>query len=780
MIKAIGLYLSYSKHDGRSTYNKISSRSSCLVVVSPGYEIAANILERRIDNEEAWNRIFIWVADACKTDSCIINDRAGHLLSLLESCSALQEEHNLHFSNLVPKITKHAVDMMEKSGQGRDTSCSCYILDKMCSRGFSEMVVETLLALYSCSGDHRTIYQSILKGFPQSGHGSKPFVTALLDQVSKMNPNLIRQNSSRAMVMRDFVPTAVWDTNTKVQLQLGDVLITKGSLHKESLSLLIEYLDLMRSNTTLVDDPVMMSLERAVTAWSSKDAVNRMTLYQQKALANFIIHSLRLISKDNLESREGFIPSVLKGISLYLGSPRESLRHIGMCIGNALSGILSPDKPPIFLEEGIENSILLDTSYIRVSSAQTSNPKKVVIEKQNDDIYDPDSDDETDSEFGYQEDLEEMDEKNPDRLLQLHEIVKLLNSNDDKWKDQLEAISLCSDLIKALPSELDLYAEALARGLIYCRLPNWANEEIENPNIKCFDEQRIDAILALVTMSPEKAGSCLIDVFYSASSNIEHRARSLQLLSRGAKSISMNCLSSSIENGERLKNSQHAAESKPELPGILLDWSAKLLCCCDKQKHGINLFGKDSHLLGCLLCTLGNFLEILCGSHEALYLATAVLKLVQSTTVKNHEELFVRRSALAAAAQSVSSVPSSSICLAMADNVVGVADGQGISATSKEFVALLDKGNLWFQDVIQNDSDHTCQKLGQGCTRLVELLTMDALDKYSKQYRQISSFDSAIKIHSLEALKSHQETICIQIPGKEIVKPEQNSSLQRL
>ncbi len=766
LIRSIGTYLSYSKHDRHSYSHRERRREiSRLVVVSAGYETAANILDRRLSHEGAWGRIFARLEESWKSDSHRIkNEGINDIVSLLESCSALKEEHSLHYGNLVATITEHVVARIESTiGECNTHSCCGYILDRICSRGFSELVVRALLRLYQDLTYEHMTFQNILKNFPEDGHGAKSFATELLGQIS-----LLKADQDKAAILIDFIPPCIWEKKIIVQLQLGDVLITKGRLQEDSLNLLVEYLYMLRLHPNIDEDPIMSSLERAVVTWSRRESISKLSLYQEKVLANFIIKSLSMISKDDLETRDNLIPRFLKGISEHLGSPQRILQQIGMCVGNALSSTLSSDKPPIFDEKGIKNIISLDGRDPDKAKEMLVLQQRVVVEDRNTDNFEPDSDDETDSEFGFQENLEDLDEQEPERVIQLQELVKMLSSGEDKWKDQLDAVSLSADLIQASPCELTLYAESLARGLMYCRVPEWANEEIDNPKMKGFEEQRMDALLDLLVVSPDRAGVCLIDIFYSASSNLEHRAKSLQLLSTGAKAISVR----SLPSGGKYNEHKHEISNNLELPRILLEWSSKLLLQCDKQQHGIDLFGKDTYLLGCLLCTLGNFMEILSGTQEALYLGTAVLKLALSDSVRNNAEVFVRRSALAATAQSISSVPTSSICVGVAGTFVGLTDGYlaetGVSATAKEFICLMNKLHTWFKSVEENEIDTTCQKLGQGGVRLVELLRMDALDEYSKQSRQSGSPTGTIQISSLKQLKSHKDSISIHIPSKEI------------
>ena len=138
--------------------------------------------------------------------------------------------------------------------------------------------------------------------------------------------------------------------------------------------------------------------------------------------------------------------------------------------------------------------------------------------------------------------------------------------------------------------------------------------------------------------------------FYSSGSNIEHRTKALQILSAAAK------------------------ELKSNEKGCILGWSAKLLGSVDRASHGIDLLGRDSYLLGCLLCTMGNFMESCAGTMDALYLGAAVIKLVLSDSVVANmkREAFVLRSGLAAAARAISSVPAASIATSVANDMLTV------------------------------------------------------------------------------------------------------------
>jgi hypothetical protein len=686
---AIGLYLSGSKYES-------SSKTVC--VVSPSYEIAADVLYSRIGCSSGWVEILEWIQHSNTAHE--LDSRMNRLTNLLESCSGLPHEHPLHYSNLVQVIARRVLDFK--------VVFMGHILDRLCSRGYSKWVAHALLDVYR-GEDGTAVLPVVLEAFPETRHGVKPFVTELLYQVSEV------QDRDQLAIMTYFVPADLWNRDLQVRHQLGDVLLTKGALRRSSLTLLVNYLyHISHYSGQMAKDALLLSLEKAVGVLGGPSGTNRLREYQEKVLANFVILCLSKLSKSTLETRGCLIPAILKFISLYLESPMQDQRCRAMCVGNALSCVLTPNLSAIFEEDGLEQSICLDSNEEKCLIESYCDPQMRVVFERRAAREELDSDDDTDSEFGPEENLEALDSGDPERHLRLQEIVKILGQSEDKnWKDQLEALSMSEGIIKASPDELDLYAESLVKGIMYMRLPGWLHRE-DNSDSKRFELHRLDALLSLVTQLPEDAGSRLIDIFYSPSSNIEHRMKSLKILSSSAKSMS-------AENG-------HVGK-------VILEWSSKLLSLCDKPRHGIDMFGKDTYLLGCFICTLGNFLESLQGLQEALYLGTAVLRLVLSDKVRNNPETFVRRSALAAAARSISSVPASSVCASITEDMALTGNGKGRAmgtVTSREFSGLLVPAKSWFQSIANDCDDSTSKMLAQGCSQHLQLLVLDAIEEHTK------------------------------------------------
>lgn len=261
-------------------------------------------------------------------------------------------------------------------------------------------------------------------------------------------------------------------------------------------------------------------------------ATNILSSYQQKILANFVVRSFGVLTRQDLERRGGLVPKMLKGIGLYLESPLPSVRKVGMCVGNALSAVLdergSEGKAVIFPEDDLADAIRLDDRDDDLETkrddardygwrSRTARLRVVVDRRRNWRDREPDSDDETssddasiDSEFGRRDDLEELDQGGQEQNYSVHQIVKMLGGGEENWKEHLEALEVAEELVRASPDELRLYVEPLAKGLMFTRLPAWSQDEDRGG---LHEERRMDSMLALVTELPEAAGSAMVDAF---------------------------------------------------------------------------------------------------------------------------------------------------------------------------------------------------------------------------------------------------------------------------
>jgi telomere length regulation protein len=86
----------------------------------------------------------------------------------------------------------------------------------------------------------------------------------------------------------------------------------------------------------------------------------------------------------------------------------------------------------------------------------------------------------------------------------------------------------------------------------------------------------------------------------------------------------------------------HAFSLNPRLrrfTQVAVRWAAGLLRGCDEAGHGVDMFGRDSLLLGRLLNCLGVFAESAAGTPASLPLSSGVLELLKAPAVHNHKEV---------------------------------------------------------------------------------------------------------------------------------------------
>lgn len=72
---------------------------------------------------------------------------------------------------------------------------------------------------------------------------------------------------------------------------------------------------------------------------------------------------------------------------------------------------------------------------------------------------------------------------------------------------------------------------------------------------------------------------------------------------------------------------------------VAIRWTSMLLRDCDVNHHGIDLFGRDSLLLGRLLTVLGSFVEAAAATPAAVPLAAGLLEVLRANEVSGHKEV---------------------------------------------------------------------------------------------------------------------------------------------
>lgn len=480
-----------------------------VVVVDPSVSSAIELLVDKVDSvgpNEAWGRI--------------LGLDVRLVLSFLEATAGLDEGHAFYRDNLLPVLVRRALDLApERRGA---------VLDRLCARGYSPQVVRSLLDLHKAAPT--ASLPGVLEHFPATGQGTRPFVTELLYQAAALDPP-----GARVKAFAALLPAPVLDASLQARVQL-DALLTSARLGGRSVELLVDYyhegVGDRGDGGGGGSDALVAAVEKAVGVWAGPTATNVLSAYQQKILANFVVRSFGVLTRQDLERRGGLVPKVLKGIGLYLESPLPSVRKVGMCVGNALSAVLDErgreGKAVIFPEDDLADAIRLDDRDDDLETkrddardygwrSRTARLRVVVDRRRDRRDREPDSDDETssddasiDSEFGRRDDLKELDQGGHEQNYSVHQIVKMLGGGEENWKEHLEALEVAEELVRASPDELRLYVEPLAKGLMFTRLPAWSQDEDRGG---LHEQRRMDSMLALVTELPEAAGSAMVDAF---------------------------------------------------------------------------------------------------------------------------------------------------------------------------------------------------------------------------------------------------------------------------
>lgn len=755
LMRILSTYLSLSGIDQDLLLRKKRHRRA-VVVVPVSYELAADILGARLFGEsEGALKAMEMICENVdgKNEAVQLDEAFGVLVALADYCAALPKDHMLHYSSYISRMCENCLEYCRRNSASWNKASglilSSAIMAKFASRGFDAWVVESLSAELS-SQDCASLVRHICMYMPEFEIGTAKIVVGLLNSVSGSHD---MDAKGQAEIFYQFIiPYETWEEREDFRLLLGDTVLMKGPITRRSVDLLLEYFCLLNRKSSR--NVLQSIMNNVVVSWSGPLAVNTIPIKQQQVMTYFLSRAIHYLSAADIQDATGLVTGILKGISLHLECPREGIRQHGMCVGNALSSRLTPDKPPIFDPIDIE-SILQPSGTIH--EAKRTDLTKMVVVKTADDkdaksdgMTETDSDDESsfsdDSEFSGCSNDSSRDREIENADLRLQQVIEMLRNSESDWKGQLQALRAAEIIIRASPCELPAYAEALSRALTYSKLPKWVDDEIqESQRSKTGEEHRFHAMVSLAVEVPSAVGRSLIESFYSPSSDLTHRARVLQVLGSASqelsrpgsvlKPIQFSPGSDSLELAQ-VKIDDGSKKEIRNIGPIVLEWTSFLLQDCSLPRHGLDLFGRDSHLLGCLLCTLGTFVHTIAGSPESLYLSIAVLQLINAESVRNNGEIFARRAALAAASQAIMSVPVPAVANAISSNILEgntTIEPTDSSDPVKTFLHLAWETNDWFVRISKADIDETCQKLGHGGSHLFQSLTYEALEYKAKE-----------------------------------------------
>jgi telomere length regulation protein len=191
---------------------------------------------------------------------------------------------------------------------------------------------------------------------------------------------------------------------------------------------------------------------------------------------------------------------------------------------------------------------------------------------------------------------------------------------------------------------------------------------------------------------------------------------------------------------------------------VAVKWAAALLRECDVRRHGVDLFGRDSFVLGRLIITLGSFLEAAGRSPEAVPLAAAVIELVKAKQVHGSEEPYVRRAALMAAVQALTAIPPALV----ASSLMSASGGREVTRRieSTQVGGLLEWLREWIASVEEGDPDENCRKMATACQKLHGALASEALAALSE-----SAIEHGLQPTEFMLPGGGGATIDVRLPG---------------
>ncbi|CAK8566232.1 unnamed protein product [Lathyrus sativus] len=145
----------------------------------------------------------------------------------------------------------------------------------------------------------------------------------------------------------------------------------------------------------------------------------------------------------------------------------------------------------------------------------------------------------------------------------------------------------------------------------------------------------------------------------------------------------------------------------------------------DKKRHGVDLLGRDFIVLGKLIYMLGVCMKSAAMHPEASVLAPSLLDMLRSREVCRHQEAYVRKAVLFAAACVLVALHPSYVSSALLEGNVEISNG-------------LEWIRTWALDVADSDTDKECYTMAMTCLQLhaeMALQTSRALESARNSFR---------------------------------------------
>jgi telomere length regulation protein len=264
---------------------------------------------------------------------------------------------------------------------GAGTAFVADVLARFCRRGHQQLVVGAMLQRLMPGGQapraaEAAMASSIVAALPDSTALEKLLEAALKVAVQfnthrtapaplPLNalPDADPAAAAAAAMLSALLPPAVWQARADARLLLTDSLLVKrqrGMLPLSALRGLLLFLHQREesagsssgSGSSEARHGLLPDVAcRVAQLWGDTAAVQRLAAQQQAFLTAALCCCLRLMARRQLDGHPQLLQLCLAGITARLDSPLLGVRRQAMRVGQSLSALLDPAKPPMFAED---------------------------------------------------------------------------------------------------------------------------------------------------------------------------------------------------------------------------------------------------------------------------------------------------------------------------------------------------------------------------------------------------------------------------------------------
>ncbi|XP_054716521.1 telomere length regulation protein TEL2 homolog [Uloborus diversus] len=467
-------------------------------------------------------------------------------------------------------------------------------------------------------------------------------------------------------------------------------------------------------------------VDALLKSWSDPSALKYQSFEQQTYLASALMICGAWLEKEPIFCNKAYLHYVINGTQIRIGNSEETIRSLGMIVGESLSSVLDSDTVKLQFEHSNPALVSSLMELKHVPSKPDTNCsiyeddlicfEKMEEERKNleeslsepikskaiPNIVEIDSDDDLEP-YDLSNDLPQEETKRP---LYLRDCMAgLFEQENADWAEQ--CLKCAESLIKANGDVVHEVAVEMAKILLHL------DDKFAIPD---FIGLRHRALIALITHCPVLVADYLTSQFYERDYNIRQRLDILEVLAAGSQQLSFLKVKvaasepqyvkdkfeidieehwrSIIDKRVEAKTRYITKKKKAPVPeaqenkfsSVAGHFFFPLMEKYDKENQMLKLFGEDTYVLGRLTYTLG----IIMHSAANLPLAQQMgLSLLQFLLSLKCSDIFVRQACIFAMATIYTSVPGYLLCSEMLFQVM--------------------ESVKWLKNIVDNDIDVNCQ-----------------------------------------------------------------------